>query len=219
MLLIAAGLTLRSLMNVQNVDPGIPHREPAHVARRHELRQVPADDAAARSARAKMAAYWTEYEQRLRAIPGVMEVGRRRHLPAERDRSVPAGAGPRRPSAAAGRQPPQIDVRFATPDYFKTLGQPIVDGRAFAPSDTLTRPGVAIVNQSAAKQFWPNEDPVGTRIAGGGPEPVAAPSSASSPTCGSSSIGRRSRGLRAGARRPSTSARHGSCTRSCRSRT
>jgi predicted permease len=66
-------------------------------------------------------------------------------------------------------KPPLIDVRFATSEYFKTLGQPIVNGRAFMASDTLTAPGVAIVNQTAAKQFWPNEDPVGTRIAGGGP--------------------------------------------------
>jgi putative ABC transport system permease protein len=56
---------------------------------------------------------------------------------------------------------------IATPEYFGTLGQPIVAGRAFTPSDTASAPAVVIINQSTARHFWTNEDPIGKRISGG----------------------------------------------------
>jgi putative ABC transport system permease protein len=56
---------------------------------------------------------------------------------------------------------------MATPDYFGTVGQPLLAGRAFRLSDVSTAPYVAIINQTAAKQLWPNEDPIGTHILGG----------------------------------------------------
>jgi putative ABC transport system permease protein len=168
MLLIAAGLTLRSLMTVQNVNPGI--RTENLISWRADmsfdkfpLTMPPAER------RPKVAAYWTEYEARLRAIPGVLEVAGGGTFPLNEIDPFPQGLIRDGHPLPPETKPPLIDVRFATSEYFKTLGQPIVNGRAFMASDTLTAPGVAIVNQTAAKQFWPNEDPVGTRIAGGGP--------------------------------------------------
>jgi putative ABC transport system permease protein len=67
-------------------------------------------------------------------------------------------------------QPPQVDYLIATPDYFTVLGQPIVAGRAFRPSDTADADGVVIINQSTARHFWANEDPIGKRISGGAPD-------------------------------------------------
>jgi predicted permease len=64
-------------------------------------------------------------------------------------------------------QPPQVDYLVASPDYFQVLGQPLVAGRAFKPSDNTEAPGVVIINQSTARHFWANEDPVGKRIEGG----------------------------------------------------
>src|SRR6185503_10798221 len=118
---------------------------------------------------AKIATYWTDYEQRLRTIPGIVEVAGGGTFPLNELGPFAQGLVRDGHPLPAGVQAPQVDLRFATPEYFKTLGQPIVAGRPFTASDTLTSNGVAIINQSAAKQFWPNEDPLGTRIAGGRP--------------------------------------------------
>jgi predicted permease len=59
---------------------------------------------------------------------------------------------------------PAAFVLISSEDYFKTVGQPLLRGRAFNAGDTLNAPGVAIVNQSLASRFWPAEDPVGRRI-------------------------------------------------------
>src|SRR3954470_3314918 len=169
MLLIAAGLTLRSLMQVQSVNPGI--RTENLISYRADMSfdkfplNLPPDQR-----RARIATYWTDYEQRVRSIPGIVEVAGGGTFPLNETDPFPQGLIREGHPLPAGAQPPQINVRFATANYFKTLGQPIVAGRPFTASDTLTSNGVAIVNQSAAKQFWPNEDPIGTRIAGGGPD-------------------------------------------------
>jgi hypothetical protein len=115
----------------------------------------------------KLAHYWTAYEERLHAIPGVGAVAGGGTFPLnEIDPFLQQLSREHRP-LPPGTQPPRIAVRFASPDYFRTLAQPLVSGRAFTPGDTIDSPGVAIVNQAAAKQFWPGEDPVGTRVEGG----------------------------------------------------
>jgi putative ABC transport system permease protein len=54
--------------------------------------------------------------------------------------------------------------RMVNPDYFRALGIPLQRGRAFTAGDAAGAPGVAIINQTAARVFWPNEDPLGKRI-------------------------------------------------------
>jgi putative ABC transport system permease protein len=67
-----------------------------------------------------------------------------------------------------------LQVRVVTPDYFQTLGSPVARGRAFTPSDRLGRTPVAIINESAARLLWPGIDPlghhltIGTRLGQGG---------------------------------------------------
>jgi predicted permease len=168
MLLIASGLTLRSLMNVQNVNPGIRTENLISFRADMSFDKFPLNMPQPER-RAKIATYWTEYEQRLRSVPGVLEVAGGGTFPLNEVDPFPQGLIRDGHPLPEGVQPPQINVRFATPAYFKTLGQPIVAGRAFTASDTLTSTGVAIINTAAAKQYWPNEDPIGTRIAGGGP--------------------------------------------------
>lgn len=97
--------------------------------------------------------------ERVRAVPGVADAagsdvisGRGLSYAAEgepADRVDPA------PSAA---------VRTATPEYFSTLGIPIVRGRAFAGTDRLGQPTVAVVNQALARAAWPEADPLGRRL-------------------------------------------------------
>jgi putative ABC transport system permease protein len=168
MLLIAAGLTLRSLMQVQDVNPGIRTENLVSYRADMSFDKFPLTMPPAER-RAKIATYWSEYERQLRAIPGIVDVAGGGTFPLNEIDPFPQGLIREKHPLPNRTPPPQINVRFATPGYFKTLGQPVAAGRAFSASDTLTAPGVAIVNQAAAKKFWPNEDPIGTRIAGGGP--------------------------------------------------
>jgi putative ABC transport system permease protein len=59
---------------------------------------------------------------------------------------------------------PSVDVRVVSPDYFPTIRQPIVKGRAFTAHDDRNAPAVAIVNQEMARRRFPNEDPIGKRL-------------------------------------------------------
>jgi putative ABC transport system permease protein len=161
MLLIAAGLMLRSLLKVQNVDPGVKteHLLTFRADMAFDHFPVGAKDRGARAA-----AYWMQFEDRLRTLPGVTAVGGGGTFPLN---EAPLAGGHLRRIGhplPPGAQPPPINVRFATADYFKTLGQPVLDGRPFQTSDSQTSAPVAIINQTAAKQFWPNENPVGTMI-------------------------------------------------------
>ena len=57
-----------------------------------------------------------------------------------------------------------IDVASVSPEYFATLGVPIVQGRNFAPTDPPTSPGVAIVNEAMARKYWPDQNAIGKRF-------------------------------------------------------
>ena len=67
-----------------------------------------------------------------------------------------------------------LQVRVVTPDYFRTMGIPLLRGRAFTSADRLGRPAVAVVNEAAAELLWPGDDPlghsltIGTRLSQGG---------------------------------------------------
>jgi putative ABC transport system permease protein len=60
--------------------------------------------------------------------------------------------------------PPNVDYRVATPDFFATMQTPITSGRAFTDQDRETTAPVAIVSDALARKYWPNEDPVGKRL-------------------------------------------------------
>jgi putative ABC transport system permease protein len=166
MLLIAAGLMLRSLLNVQGINPGFRTEHlltfRADLAFNKFPLSLPPTDR-----QAKQGEYWRGFADRLRALPGISSVGAGGTFPLN---ETPPGIGrlvreshPLPP----GVQPPPIDVRFATPEYFSTLGQPLLSGRVFGASDVTSAAAVAIVNQTAAQKYWPDEDPVGTRIDSG----------------------------------------------------
>lgn len=171
MLLIAAGLMLRSLMNVQAIDPGIRTDHLLTFSANMGFEKFPVSLPRNEQA-ARQAVYWQQFEQRLRALPGVSDVGAGGTFPlndAPPFISRLAREGHRLP---AGVQLPLVSVRMATPDYFRTVGQPLLAGRVFLPSDMSTAPEVAIINQTAANEFWPNENPIGTHLVGGPDEVI-----------------------------------------------
>ena len=71
-----------------------------------------------------------------------------------------------RPPAPPGSSPP-VGVMWASPRFFDTLGVRLVRGRLFTEHDRTGQPKVVLVNETAARNFWTNEDPIGTRIAVG----------------------------------------------------
>jgi putative ABC transport system permease protein len=166
MLLIGAGLMLRSLLNVQEVNPGFRTEHLLTFRGDMSFDKFPLSLPQA-DRRAKMAGYWAQFEEKLRAIPGVALVGGGGTFPLNEQPPFPNALVREFHPLPPGVQPPQINLRFASADYFRTLGQTLIAGRAFTRSDAFTAPAVAVVNQSAARLYWPNEDPVGSRLVTG----------------------------------------------------
>ncbi|MGH7530293.1 MAG: ABC transporter permease [Gemmatimonadales bacterium] len=152
-LLVGAGLMLKSLWRLQATDTGIEAERvlTADIA----LPRVPYSD------RARRAAFFRDLTQRLETIPGVRAAGAVNALPL-------AGGAVALTIEIAGR-PPEPDMSFAqyvvvTPGYFRALGVPLVAGREFSEADDADAPPVAIINQTMARRFWPARSPLGTQI-------------------------------------------------------
>jgi putative ABC transport system permease protein len=108
-----------------------------------------------------------EVLRRNRTIPGVEET-------AVSDRAaIPLGHGQNDRRAAPlfregqevqSSQPPLIDTSIVSPEYFHLLGMTLVRGRLFVDQDVEDTPLIAVINQAAARTYWPNQDPVGKRV-------------------------------------------------------
>ena len=151
-LLVAAGLTIRSFIRLQNVPTGFDADNVLTVTVSLPSARYATPD--------QKAVFWDRALESLRGIPGVRTVGATSRLPllpgnSTRGLAIP-GLPPNTPSVA--------DYRTATPDYFRAIGIPLVRGRTFEDADRESRPFVALVSSSAAKRFWPDRDPMGERF-------------------------------------------------------
>ncbi len=156
LVLIAAGLLLRSFAKLRAADPGfqaaglLTLRLPLSGGRNSE--------------RSRRAVFFQQVADRLAALPGVRAVGAVNGLPL-------AGLGLGSTFAVAGRpalpvgQRPIALMRSATPAYFRAMGIPLVAGRGFNDSDTAQAPPVILVSRALARRFWPARDPIGERLA------------------------------------------------------
>lgn len=108
------------------------------------------------------ARFCQDVAEQVGAVPGVRSVGAVAHLPlrgnASRGFEIEG-----RPLPADGRWP-NASYSVACPGYFRTMGIPIVNGREFTDRDTLGSPGVIVINEAMARQFWPERDALGQRI-------------------------------------------------------
>ena len=156
-LLMCAGLMLRSLYNLLSVDPGF---KTANVL----SMQVSLNWTKYKEKPAKTA-FFRQVLERVEALPGVDSASFSWMVPLNSDMGRMSGdlifeGQPIHPD----QPPPQVDYEVATPDYFHVLGVPVLAGRVFTDRDTLDTPGVAIVNERLAKHYWPNDNPVGHRV-------------------------------------------------------
>jgi predicted permease len=107
--------------------------------------------------------FFDDVEQRLRAIPGVQSAGGAFGLPM-------GGAVVRTVLEIEGTPPstPEnrrlVDVSLVTPGYFATIGIPVLRGRAIGDGDRIGAPRAVVINQEAARKYFPNEDPIGKRV-------------------------------------------------------
>jgi putative ABC transport system permease protein len=155
MLLAGAGLLIKSFGRLQSVDPGFRPEETLSF----ELslpRTVYKDDA-------QVVTFYERVVERMRKMPGVRSAGAVMALPLSGTRFNISFKVLGRPPAAPGQEP-SMEVRIASPDYFRTLGIPLKLGRPFTDADTVTAPWVAVLSESAARKYFPNENPIGKQI-------------------------------------------------------
>jgi putative ABC transport system permease protein len=153
MLLIGAGLALRSLWSLRNVDLGFAPRNllTFRIAAPSQLKGTQLSD------------FYQHIVERIRAVPGVQRAVVARDLPL-------SGTDPSMPIQTEGKTPAPVQGEIVTryravgDDYFRTLEIPLLHGRAFDERDTSTSPAVAIVSDSLARKYWPGESPIGKRI-------------------------------------------------------
>jgi predicted permease len=153
-LMIVAGLFVRSLGKAQNIYLGF---DPDHALNLSlDVYQIGYPEARGRE-------FYRDLQARLSALPGVESVAQAFSVPlgyfSSEDRLYIAGH-----PVEPGKQPPSVTDNMVSPNYFETLRIPLLRGRAFTNNDGEKSPAVAVINQTLAKKFWPNEDPLGKRF-------------------------------------------------------
>jgi predicted permease len=154
-LLICAGLFLRSLANLQNVNPGF---DASGVwAANLSLSQTEYEKPEAKIA------FYRAATERLSSMPGISAAAFSSLLPfsgTERTGSFNIVGRPLGP----GDPEPNARLRYVTPGYFRILGIPLKAGRAFSSQDRAESEPVIVVDENLVKQFWRNEPPIGRQI-------------------------------------------------------
>lgn len=153
MLALGAGLLVRSITTLRQVDPGFDA---------NGILAVTLNIPGARyRGPGPVIEFYDEVLARIRAYPGVVSVAAASTLPL-RERGATTDF------SIAGRPPDEYGTeavrRLVTPGYFETMGVPILSGRAISEADDSDSERVALINESLARQYFPGEDPVGQRI-------------------------------------------------------
>jgi putative ABC transport system permease protein len=153
-LLIGAGLMIRSFSRLLAVDPGF---KPDHVLTAFVSLPIPK--------------YWKHEDQvvfydrlveRLRNVPGVSAASVVTDLPLYGGSSTGFDVEGRPPASEGQRA--MADYRIISPDYFAAMGMRLIKGRPFSSHDTEAVPGVVIINETLAARFFAGEDPIGKRL-------------------------------------------------------
>ncbi len=154
-LLIGAGLMIRSLWQLRAVDPGFD----PHQTLTMEI-SVPADKF---PTPAQQISFFERVLRSVRALPGVESASVIDNLPLNGDGSHQPIAIEGRPAVPMSEQP-EVDVRLISTDYLHTLRIPVLRGRDFNDADVAGRPAVVLISQSMARRFWPHDDPIGQHL-------------------------------------------------------
>jgi predicted permease len=155
MLLIGAGLMIRSFQSLLAVNPGFD----AH----HVMTMTAAVSGAKFPSPVAYVNFFDRVLQRVRTLPGIESAGVIDDIPLD-------NGGSHQPIAIDGRpvlpmsEQPEVDVRLISSGYMSALHIPIVRGRDIADTDVAGRPAAVLISESMARQFWPGEDALGKRL-------------------------------------------------------
>ncbi|HYL78079.1 MAG TPA: ABC transporter permease [Bryobacteraceae bacterium] len=156
-LLIGAGLMLKSFLLLNQVDPGV--RPQNVLAMSFSLGGKKYAKTQAR------APFMDALLHRIERIPGVQSAAVVTNIPLTNDDDALGISIEGRPDP---KQKPVVRFNIVGPGYLRTLGIPLLKGRDFSARDTEAAPTVAIINQAMAREFWPHQDPIGARISSDG---------------------------------------------------
>ncbi len=154
-LLIGAGLMIRSFWKLQNVDPGFDTSNaltmsvgltPIRYSEPHQ-----------------QLAFLDRAIEQIRAVPGVVSVGATTTIPLAGGGSTQPFSIEGRPAGAVAEQP-MAQTRYITPEYFRTIGIPLRQGRFFSDHDRDNSVPVIIISEAMARRFWPGENAIGKRL-------------------------------------------------------
>ena len=158
--LVGAGLMIDSMSRLLGVNPGLNPKNvlvtSVSTAQENLYYSPPVDPH-----------FCEEITRQIGAIPGVVSVGAVAHLP------IGGGSAGRgfviegAPPFAPGNQP-GAGYSVACPNFFRTMGIPIIEGREFTDADTATAANVIVIDQAMARRYWPKQDPLGRHIKIGG---------------------------------------------------
>lgn len=162
LLLVGAGLFLRSLASLEQVSPGFQPEGliTANVTLPRTRYAEPA----------KQIAFYRAVLDRLSGLPGVITVAAAFPVPFSGNGGSASFQIEGRPSPS-GDPGPHGDIAVVTPDYFAALKIPLRNGRVFTDRDAPNTEPVAIIDETLAKQYWPNEDPIGKHMRRGNNSP------------------------------------------------
>ncbi len=154
-LLIGAGLMIRTLVALQRIDPGFDPRNVVSMI--VSTAGTPAADSG------RHAAFYVDALARVRALPGVVSASYINHRPFDGDMWGFAFRLEGEPHPRPGDWP-TATYRVVFPGYFATMRIPILRGRDVAETDRRDAPAVVLINEFMAKKHWPGLDPIGRRI-------------------------------------------------------
>jgi putative ABC transport system permease protein len=163
-LMIGSGLLIRSFLRLRDVDPGF---QPDHI--------VTATISLPRSYSSpeQIAGFWKQFLEKVQSLPGVTAAGISMSLPpnllAITNPFTVEGQGYDR-----NRQLQLAEEMTVSSGYFRALGVPLLKGRLFNDSDRVEKQGdpmLLVINETLAKKYFPNQDPIGKRIQTGDPDP------------------------------------------------
>jgi putative ABC transport system permease protein len=162
MLLVGAGLMIRSFYRLQHVDPGFNADNLLTFAIALPTQKYKED--------AQQINFYEQLAERLRRLPGVEAVGLATGLPLGNNGNqtsfVVEGQPPPTPDKT-----PLTEMVAASPDYFHAMGITLLKGRNFTEADTKDTPRVTLIDEAFARRYWPDEDPIGKHIRVGGNDP------------------------------------------------
>jgi putative ABC transport system permease protein len=154
-LVASAGLFVKSLLRLYGVSPGFDASRVLTFSLALPSTSYPEPD--------RIALFMQQLRSELSLLPGVESAAAIFGLPLTTDFSA-FGSFAIAGRAADPNERPRAMVRVTTPDYFRTMRITFVRGRDFTDRDVAGQPGVAIINEAAARRFWPGEDPIGQTI-------------------------------------------------------